>query len=185
MQKWQEFASWQHFFSICSNKRTSRPLKQRNDNRHSWESTMNEILRLLQFQTERKIFFSDDHSRQHWNPSHWGFGRGDNHIALERCQNWIFCRFSLIWATQMWYLLLLSVSTGRVSIQLDKSARLRFSICQSQPKWLQILRWQCCLYAMHLLEKLQFSLMKDSISRYERLSENWINCVDSTKLEND
>ena len=38
---------------------------------------------------------------------------------------------------------LLWCADGRVSI--DKLARLRFSICQTQPKLLQILRQQCCL----------------------------------------
>ena len=34
---------------------------------------------------------------------------------------------------------------------LDKPARLKFSVCQSQPKQLQILRWQCWLKTLPIL----------------------------------
>ena len=60
--------------------------------RRGWESTTQEVLRLwkilfLQFQTDRKGVFSDDHSRQHWNPSHWGFGRGDNDLYWRKLED--------------------------------------------------------------------------------------------------
>ena len=35
--------------------------------------------KLISFQREKnKIIVSDDHSRQHWDPSDWGLGRGDS-----------------------------------------------------------------------------------------------------------
>ena len=69
----------------------SRPNKE-TWKRRGWESTTQEVLRLwkilfLQFQTDRKGVFSDDHSRQHWNPSHWGFGRGDNDLYWRKLKD--------------------------------------------------------------------------------------------------
>ena len=92
-EKCQEFASWQYFFCIC----TTSVLDVRINKQtvlHSWKSTMMENFML--WISESKISFlaildknidsfSDDYSRQYWNPSHWGFGRGDNKSKREQC----------------------------------------------------------------------------------------------------
>ena len=39
------------------------------------------------FRRTAKGVFSDDHSRQHWNPSHWGFGRGDNDLYWRKLKD--------------------------------------------------------------------------------------------------
>ena len=62
---------------------------------------------------------------------------------MEGCNGMMtICNCSLRWLTEAVFGRI--KRTGRHH-NLDKPARLRFSICQTQPKELQILRRQCCL----------------------------------------
>ena len=58
--------------------------------------------------------------------------------------------------SQFWLLLLNALS-------IDKSVRLRFSICKTQPKLLQILRRQCCLWCRKSHSKLRLHYQHNMI----------------------
>ena len=79
-EKWQEFASWQHFFCNGFVSSALPGCQKTKELEHNGESTMKDILQKNDSVSERKnkIIVSDDHSRQHWDPSDWGLGRGDS-----------------------------------------------------------------------------------------------------------